>query len=194
MCTASVAGRDPLSVKSALVWLAAERSSVSVPVLSESDLSRVRDLVAFMETLGVLREALVREIPDTLIGNSPAMRRIYELVAEHSQFVIATHSPILLGYPEADIWQASKFGLERVALLAPGQSILVHAGAGVLLHQLKRIHHHQRQIRQAVLADDHDAGDLVGERRAHQHRRCERHRRADHRLAEIPPMQRHRFC
>jgi len=31
-----------------------------------------------------------------------------------SQFIIATHSPILLGYPDAWIYQASERGLERV--------------------------------------------------------------------------------
>ncbi len=31
-----------------------------------------------------------------------------------SQFVIATHSPILLGYPDAVIYQASEAGLEGI--------------------------------------------------------------------------------
>ncbi|MNP37555.1 hypothetical protein D3C76_1310130 [compost metagenome] len=31
------------------------------------------------------------------------MARMRDLVQEGSQFIIATHSPILLGYPEADI-------------------------------------------------------------------------------------------
>ncbi len=31
-----------------------------------------------------------------------------------SQLIIATHSPILLGYPNAWIYQASKFGLDRI--------------------------------------------------------------------------------
>jgi len=40
---------------------------------------------------------------------------MHDLIKEDSQFIIATHSPIILGYPDADIWQASKFGLEKVA-------------------------------------------------------------------------------
>jgi predicted ATPase len=43
------------------------------------------------------------------------LRRIHELVAEGSQFVIATHSPIVLAYPDAAIYECSEMGLERVA-------------------------------------------------------------------------------
>ena len=43
------------------------------------------------------------------------LTRMHELIAQNSQFIIATHSPIILGYPDADIWQVSKFGLECVA-------------------------------------------------------------------------------
>lgn len=39
------------------------------------------------------------------------MRR---LVAEGSQFIIATHSPILLAYPNATIYQLSDEGIEEV--------------------------------------------------------------------------------
>ncbi|EGF93389.1 hmcB [Asticcacaulis biprosthecium C19] len=40
--------------------------------------------------------------------------RMHELIGQNSQFIIATHSPIILGYPDADIWQVSRFGLNRV--------------------------------------------------------------------------------
>lgn len=43
------------------------------------------------------------------------LTRLHELVLAQSQFIIATHSPILLGYPHALIYQASRHGLERVA-------------------------------------------------------------------------------
>ncbi len=43
------------------------------------------------------------------------LRRIYELVSEGSQFVIATHSPIILAYPEATIYSCSASGLEETA-------------------------------------------------------------------------------
>jgi predicted ATPase len=41
--------------------------------------------------------------------------RMHELTGANSQFVIATHSSILMAYPDAWIYQISKSGLERVA-------------------------------------------------------------------------------
>lgn len=43
------------------------------------------------------------------------LARMHQLVNARSQFIIATHSPIILGYPDAWIYQASPHGLERVA-------------------------------------------------------------------------------
>ena len=43
------------------------------------------------------------------------LARMHQLVNDRSQFIIATHSPILLGYPDAWIYQASPHGLARVA-------------------------------------------------------------------------------
>ncbi len=43
------------------------------------------------------------------------LRRIHELVLEGSQFIIATHSPIVLAYPHATIYSCDEQGLERVA-------------------------------------------------------------------------------
>jgi predicted ATPase len=42
------------------------------------------------------------------------LARLHQLVGQNSQFIIATHSPILLGYPESWIYQASETGLDRV--------------------------------------------------------------------------------
>ena len=42
------------------------------------------------------------------------LARLHDLVLERSQFIIATHSPIILGYPSAWIYQTSAHGLERV--------------------------------------------------------------------------------
>lgn len=42
------------------------------------------------------------------------LAKLHELVMTKSQFIIATHSPIILGYPDAWIYQASAHGLERV--------------------------------------------------------------------------------
>jgi predicted ATPase len=48
-------------------------------------------------------------------GQLALMRRMHELIEEHSQFVIATHSPILLGYPGATILELSDTGIQKVA-------------------------------------------------------------------------------
>jgi predicted ATPase len=45
-----------------------------------------------------------------------ALRAIHELVEDASQFIIATHSPILLAYPCARIVQLDGFGAREVAL------------------------------------------------------------------------------
>lgn len=42
------------------------------------------------------------------------LRRIHELVEEGSQFVIATHSPIILAYPDAAIYACTEDGLEPI--------------------------------------------------------------------------------
>lgn len=43
------------------------------------------------------------------------LARLDELVRAHSQFLIATHSPILLAYPRATIYEIGPDGLQRVA-------------------------------------------------------------------------------
>lgn len=42
------------------------------------------------------------------------LRRIHDLVQQGSQFVIATHSPIVLAYPEATIYDCSSEGLRAI--------------------------------------------------------------------------------
>ena len=49
----------------------------------------------------------------SVTGNLALLRRMRELVEEQSQFV-ATHSPILMGYPDAWIYQLGEDGFERV--------------------------------------------------------------------------------
>jgi predicted ATPase len=44
-----------------------------------------------------------------------ALARLHQLVGQQSQFLIATHSPILMAYPNAQIIQLSPDGLEPVA-------------------------------------------------------------------------------
>jgi predicted ATPase len=42
------------------------------------------------------------------------LRRMHELVEEGSQFIVATHSPILLAYPGATIYECSGQGLRSI--------------------------------------------------------------------------------
>lgn len=48
-------------------------------------------------------------------GSLALMRRMHDLVAEGSQFVVSTHSPILLGYPGARIYVLSADGITQTA-------------------------------------------------------------------------------
>ena len=43
------------------------------------------------------------------------LARIHDLVLDDSQFIIATHSPILMAYPEADIYLCNENGVSKVA-------------------------------------------------------------------------------
>jgi predicted ATPase len=43
------------------------------------------------------------------------LRRIHELVVAGSQFVVATHSPIILAYPDATIYACHAGGVEQIA-------------------------------------------------------------------------------
>ena len=43
------------------------------------------------------------------------LARMHDLIAKDSQFIIATHSPILMAYPDAWIYQISTRGIERIA-------------------------------------------------------------------------------
>ncbi len=47
----------------------------------------------------------------SLRGVLALIRRIHDLVAEGSQFIVSTHSPILLGYPDAKIYVLSEEGI-----------------------------------------------------------------------------------
>jgi predicted ATPase len=43
-----------------------------------------------------------------------ALNAIHKLVENHSQFIIATHSPILMSYPNAKIIQFDESGIKEV--------------------------------------------------------------------------------
>ena len=47
----------------------------------------------------------------SLRGNLALIRRMHDLVADGSQFIVSTHSPILLGYPGATIYVLSDAGI-----------------------------------------------------------------------------------
>jgi len=49
----------------------------------------------------------------SLRGNLALIRRMHDLVAEGSQFIVSTHSPILLGYPGARIYVLSEDGMKE---------------------------------------------------------------------------------
>lgn len=40
--------------------------------------------------------------------------RIHDLVGQHSQFIVATHSPIIMGYPDAVILQITDTGIKTI--------------------------------------------------------------------------------
>lgn len=42
------------------------------------------------------------------------LSRLHELAADGAQFVIATHSPVLMAYPDAYVYACSDTGLKRV--------------------------------------------------------------------------------
>jgi predicted ATPase len=41
--------------------------------------------------------------------------RIHDLVQQRSQFIIATHSPIIMAYPNSFIYSFSRKGIQRMA-------------------------------------------------------------------------------
>ena len=51
----------------------------------------------------------------SLRGNLALMRRMHDLIAQGSQFILSTHSPILLGYPGAKIYVLSEDGIAETA-------------------------------------------------------------------------------
>jgi predicted ATPase len=44
------------------------------------------------------------------------LARIHELVSEESQFIISTHSPIIMAYPNAKIIQLTEEGMQETKL------------------------------------------------------------------------------
>lgn len=60
----------------------------------------------------------VMDEPEAALSTQNCMtclRRIHQLVNDGSQFVIATHSPIILAYPDATIYDCTEDGLTEIA-------------------------------------------------------------------------------
>jgi predicted ATPase len=75
----------------------------------------------------------------SLQGQLAFMRRMHDLVQLHSQFLIATHSPILLGYPDATIYELGLDAIEERAYEDTEQYRLTRSfleNPGLFLHHL----------------------------------------------------------
>lgn len=75
-----------------------------------------------------------------------ALRAIHQLVEDHSQFIIATHSPILLSYPHARIIQFDGSGVSAVAYEDTEHYVITR----------DFLNHYDRRLQQ-LLTDDDDA-------------------------------------
>ena len=53
--------------------------------------------------------------PLSLRGNLALMRRIHDLAGQGAQFIVSTHSPILLGYPNARFYLLSEQGISETS-------------------------------------------------------------------------------
>ncbi|MEJ7931801.1 AAA family ATPase [Ramlibacter sp. AN1015] len=73
-----------------------------------------------------------------------ALRAIHQLVEDASQFVIATHSPILLSYPHAKIIQFDGAGLTEVAFEDTEHYVVTK----------DFLNHHARRLDQLLASDD----------------------------------------
>lgn len=68
---------------------------------------RVDELLGALESIRVALDLLARQLS--------FLARLDQLVRMGSQFIIATHSPILMAYPEARILELSQEGIREVA-------------------------------------------------------------------------------
>jgi predicted ATPase len=76
--------------------------------------------------------------------------RLHDLVEDFSQFVIATHSPLLLAYPDAWIYEFGPEGIHRIAYEDTEH------------FQITRnfMHDHQRMLQRLLRRDDELKRDL----------------------------------
>ena len=74
----------------------------------------------------------------SVTGNLALLRRMHDLAGEGSQFLVATHSPILMGFPGAVIYSLGDGGFERVAYEDTDQYALTRS----FLEDRERFFHH----------------------------------------------------
>ncbi|MDR2849284.1 MAG: AAA family ATPase [Verrucomicrobiota bacterium] len=67
------------------------------------------------------------------------LARLHQLVGARSQFIIATHSPMLLAYPDADIYQIENGDLRKVAYEETTHYIIAKAFLNNPRRQLERL-------------------------------------------------------
>lgn len=53
------------------------------------------------------------------------LSRIHQLVGRHSQFIISTHSPILMAYPDSLMYQLTPAGIEQTVLEATDHFVIM---------------------------------------------------------------------
>ncbi len=64
---------------------------------------------------------------------------MHQLVATGSQFIIATHAPILMGYPEASIYQFDEGGIRPVRYTDTEHYVVTRAFLGDPAHMLREL-------------------------------------------------------
>lgn len=78
-----------------------------------------------------------------------ALRVIHQLVKDRSQFIIATHSPILLAYPNAIILQCDQSGIHEVAYEDTEHFAVTR----------DFLNHYPRRLEQLLVDEDDDGDD-----------------------------------
>lgn len=73
---------------------------------------------AFMNRFGG-RGLYIMDEPEAALSpyrQMAMLSRIHDLVRAHSQFIISTHSPVLMAYPDSAIYQLTADGIRTVKL------------------------------------------------------------------------------
>lgn len=95
----------------------AERLGVSYGARSLHEQSHGESFIALVMNRFGPNGLYVMDEPEAALsprGCLALLRRMHDLVAEGSQFVVATHSPLLMAYPGATIYELTADGIEAV--------------------------------------------------------------------------------